>query len=81
VTSIMSRNAKPAHKSAARVLGYALTAGDFETWNAASAAWEARLTAQERAALAYMTLKSLDYDDAIDVVDAVFPPAHGRAAA
>ena len=62
MTSIMARHAKPAHKSAARLLGYALTAGDFDTWEAASAVWQARLTAKERAALAYMALRSLDFE-------------------
>ena len=81
MTSIMSRHAKPAHKSAARLLGYALTVGDYNTWEAASAVWEARLTAQERAALAYTAIRSLDYNDAIDVIDAAFPPEPGRAAA
>jgi hypothetical protein len=55
---------KDAHKRASKMLGYALTVGDFPAWEAASAIWAARLTVQERIALAFMALGSLDDDNA-----------------
>ena len=60
----MSRYAKPAHKSAARMLGYALTLGAEASWWDFAAVLYARLTRKERAALAYAALMALDYDDA-----------------
>jgi len=61
----LTLNAKPVHKQAARVLVYALTLGDFDAWLGASAIWMARLSAPERAALAFSALKSMDPDDAL----------------
>ncbi len=66
----MSRFAKPAHKSAARMLGYALTLNDFDTWAGLALVLRARLDTTERAALAYMALRSLDEADAIATSEA-----------
>ena len=69
----MSKYAKPAHKSAARMLGFALTLGTEADWWEFSAVTYARLTRKERAALAYFALMSLDEDDAYEVAQtAVF---------
>lgn len=62
-----------AHKRAARCMVYALTTGGHEAWEATSAIWTARLTNEERAALSFAALKSLDPDQAAMVVEAVFP--------
>lgn len=61
---IMRECAKPEHKRAARMLGYALTLGDFDGWAGAVTVLRARLAATERAALAWAALRSLDADDA-----------------
>jgi hypothetical protein len=44
---------------------------DYETWEAASAVWQARLSTQERGALAWAALRSLDHDDALAVTENV----------
>ena len=54
------------------MLGYALTLGDFAGWAAASAVWAVRLTAEERAALAWAALKSLEPEQAEAVAETVF---------
>jgi len=63
--SAISKFAKDSHKRAARGLGYALILGDAFGWKAVTAVWAARLTAKERASLAFSALASLDYDDAV----------------
>ncbi|KPP85802.1 MAG: hypothetical protein HLUCCO07_01765 [Rhodobacteraceae bacterium HLUCCO07] len=75
---------KPAHKRMARILGYALTLGDHQGWEAFSALAQARMTDQERAALAWAALKSLDPDQAemtaaavLGSADAPLPPFLG----
>ena len=60
-----------AHLGATRVLGYALTDGTFETWEAASAIWQARLTPEENAALAWAALRALHEDHAREVANTV----------
>jgi hypothetical protein len=67
----LSKLMKRPHLGATRALGYALTLGDYETWEAASAVWQARLSTQERGALAWAALRSLDHDDALAVAEAV----------
>lgn len=56
----MSRFARPAHKRIARVIGYALTLRSAEGWWKASAVMSVSLKPEERAALAYAALTSLD---------------------
>ena len=71
----ISLYAKTAHKKAARLLGYALILGDFDSWEAASAIWQARLTDTERAALAWAAMRSLDEDHAREVAYTVIQGA------
>jgi len=54
--SLMTRHAKPAHKKAAKVLGYALTLDTPDDWFATSALWQARLMPQETAAIGWAAL-------------------------
>jgi len=70
-----SKLIKRPHLGATRMLGYALTMHDYETWEAASAVWQARLTPEECAALAWAALRSLDRDHALDVTEAVLDGA------
>ncbi|WP_208353358.1 hypothetical protein [Pseudaestuariivita rosea] len=59
-----------------RVLGYCLTTGDFEGWTAFAALAMARLTVEERAALAWAALQSLDTPEQAELVtEAVLTPA------
>ena len=51
---------KPDHKRMARVIGYTLTVGGTDAWAGFSTATKARLTVEERAALAWAALRSLD---------------------
>jgi hypothetical protein len=57
------------------MLGYALTLHDYETWEAASAVWQARLSPEECAAIAWAALRSLDRDHALAVIEAVLDGA------
>lgn len=68
--SAMSRHAKPSHKAMARSLGYALTLGDRQAWATFCLTAYRKLTAHERAALAYAALMSLDEDEAQLVAEA-----------
>ena len=61
------------HKRAASSMAYALTLGGYDAWEATSAIWAMRLAEEERAALSFAALKSLDPDQAAMVVEAVFP--------
>ena len=68
--SAMSRHGKPTHKAIARSLGYALTLGDRQAWATFSLSAYRKLTAHERAALAYASLMSLDEGQAQMVAEA-----------
>lgn len=78
----LSKLMKPGHLQVVRSLGYALTLGNYAAWAGYSVVLAARLTPTERAALAFMALKSLGYDDAVKTVEAVFDaPEQGEVAA
>lgn len=73
--STFSKLMKRPHLGATRMLGYALTMHDYETWEAASAVWQARLTPEECAALAWAALRALDEDHAREVANTVLDGA------
>lgn len=75
MSTSFSKLIKRPHLGATRMLGYALTMHDYETWEAASAVWQARLTPEECAALAWAALRSLDRDHALAVTEAVLDGA------
>ncbi|WP_397542054.1 hypothetical protein [Roseovarius salis] len=75
MSASFSKLMKRAHLGATRMIGYALTMNDFETWEAASAVWQARLTPEECAALAWAALRSLDLDHAREVANTVIQDA------
>ena len=60
------------HRRTCLMLGLCLLAGDSDIWVKAPVVWSARLTAEERAALAFSVLRSLDPDQIQHVFDAVF---------
>lgn len=78
--AFISTAMKPAHLRAVRALGYTLTLGDPVAWWDFSSIIASRLTVDERTALAFMALKSLDNEAAHLVAEAAidrgagFPP-------
>lgn len=67
----MTKWAAPAHKSACRMLGYVLTLDTPDAWHGLALVLRARLTRNQRAALAYAALRSLTEDEARLTVEAV----------
>ena len=77
MSKAFSKLIKPEHLKAARVVGYALTLGNAEAWQG-FARWAAmRLEVEERAALAWAALRSLDAETAALTVEAAFEPEAG----
>lgn len=67
--SAMSKWAKSEHKKVARCIGYALTLGDEAAWHGLTIVLMARLSDEERAALAFAALMSLSDDHASAVAE------------
>lgn len=67
----ISKFGRSGHKAVSRVLYYALTLADFESWAALRTIMVVRLSAAERAALAYAALSSLDDDQGYRVASLV----------
>lgn len=67
--SAMSMFADPRHKAVCRSLGYVLTLDTVEAWSSLQTVIQARLTVSNRGAMAIVALRSLDTDDALDVID------------
>lgn len=57
----------PAHRSASRCLGFALTTNEFEAWRDCTAVWAAQLTEKERSGLSWAALRTLPPAVAEDV--------------
>lgn len=68
--SAMSMWARPQHKAVARTVGYALTLGSSDAWVRASQVIHGRLAVDERAALAWASLITLEPDDAALIAQA-----------
>lgn len=68
----MSRHAKVRHKRVARMLGYALTAGDPVAWGGLSVVIGVRLTPVEVASIAFAALRALEPAER----EAVYTAAH-----
>ncbi|NDV52941.1 hypothetical protein [Salipiger sp. PrR003] len=62
--SAMSLFGKDSHKRVSKAIGYALTLATESAWESFSKVLAARLTYEERAALAFAALRSLDEDTA-----------------
>lgn len=58
--SSFSQFMKPDHKRMSRMIGYTLALGDADAWAGFTTVAMARLTVEERAALAWAALRSLD---------------------
>lgn len=63
--SSIRKYASKAHKSIARAIGFALVLGEAKAWLDLNLLFRARLTAQERAALAFAAMTSLDTDQRV----------------
>jgi len=59
---------KPDHKRMSRMLGYTLTVGGTDGWSDFATVAMARLTVEERAALAWAALKSLGAPERAEMV-------------
>ena len=60
------------HRRASKMLAFALHADSVDIWSDAALVWRARLTDRENGALAYSSLRALDPDHAVLVVEAAF---------
>ena len=67
-TSSLSKYMKPEHKRMSRMLGYTLTLGDADAWAGFAIVATARMTVEERAALAWAALRSLDTPEQAEMV-------------
>ena len=75
----MSLYAKDTHKTVAKCIGFALTLGTGSAWEKVSALMVARLSKEERAALAFAALNSLDDDAAYMTASvAIYGTLHGE---
>ncbi|MFC4731976.1 hypothetical protein [Salipiger abyssi] len=78
----MSKFAKLAHKRVAKALGFALTLARESGWHGFSTVLRTRLTTEERAALAFAALRSLDDHTAyLTASAALFEVVNGEAQA
>ena len=66
--SLLSKHIKPDHKRMSRMIGYTLTLGDADAWAGFVAVATARMTPEERAALAFPALRSLDTPEQAELV-------------
>lgn len=82
MTGAMRAYAKPDHKRIARCIGYSLTLNTFDAWADLSVVLAARLNDEERTALAYSALRSLDANTAHRAASlAIFGPIQMETAA
>jgi hypothetical protein len=65
-------------KRVSRSLGYTLWLDTFEDWDGLSLILRARLTDRQRAALAFIALKALDYDQAVMAAEAALSEGAGQ---
>lgn len=66
------------HLKVVRMLGYVLTHGTEEAWRGLVTVLRARLTVEERAALAYSALRALDHNDAATTAEAALCSGAGQ---
>ncbi len=71
--SAIRKYASKAHRKIAKVIGLALIAGDSHAWLQAKLLMRVHLTAQERAALAFASMASLDKDQRDAVARSTIP--------
>tara|TARA_R110002073_G_scaffold215154_1_gene375418 strand:+ start:220 stop:543 length:324 start_codon:yes stop_codon:yes gene_type:complete len=76
MTKALTQYMPDAYKRVARMIGYTLLLGkDADNWNGLSVVLSARLTVEERAAIAWAALRSLDGETATATYQAaILPP-------
>lgn len=73
MTQILNQNMPAPYKRVAKSVGHALLLGDANAWHGLSVVLTARLTMEERAAMAWAVLRSLPPKHVADVASAVLP--------
>jgi hypothetical protein len=78
VSKTLSKYMPDAYKRVARMVGYTLSLGeDADNWHGLTVVLTARLTSQERAAMAWAVLRSLTPEQIVDVAQTVLPEGVG----
>jgi hypothetical protein len=67
-SNILAKHIKHSHKRISRMLDYALTLGGAKAWSGFTIAALSRLTAEERAALAWAALNAMDTPEQAEMV-------------
>lgn len=73
----LSKTMRREHLKMTRMLGYTLVLGTVDAWQGFARVAAVRLDVEERAALAWAALRSLDADTAAMAVEAAFEPEGG----
>ncbi|UWR39229.1 hypothetical protein [Sulfitobacter sp. W074] len=71
MSKTLSKYMPDAYKRVARTVGYSLLLTDADAWHGLTVVLTARLTPQERAAMAWAVLRSLTPEQVVDVAQAV----------
>jgi hypothetical protein len=78
MSKTLSKYMPDAHKRVARMIGYTLLqGGDADNWHGLTVVLTARLTPQERVAMAWAVLRSLTPEQVVDVAQTVLPDGVG----
>jgi hypothetical protein len=74
MSNTLSKYMPDAYKRVSRMVGYSLVLGnDADNWHGLTVVLTARLTPQERAAMAWAVLRSLTPEQVVAVVETVLP--------
>ena len=77
MSNTLSKYMPDAYKRVARTLGYSLLLTDADAWHGLTVVLTARLTLQEKIAMAWAVLRSLTPEQIVDVVQTVLPEGVG----
>ena len=73
MTKTLSKYMPDAYKRVARTVGYSLLLTDADAWHGLTVVLTARLTPQERTAMAWAVLRSLTPEQVIAVAETILP--------
>ena len=77
MSKTLSKYMPDAYKRVARTVGYSLLLTDADAWHGLTVVLTARLTPQERGAMAWAVLRSLTPEQVVDVAQTVLPEGVG----
>jgi hypothetical protein len=77
MSKTISKYMPDAYKRVARTVGYSLQLTDADAWHGLTVVLTARLTPQERGAMAWAVLRSLTPEQIVDVAKVVLPDGVG----